>query len=655
MSAEPHHLALPVGFQIEHFRIEAVLGKGGFGITYLALDLQLGKRVAIKELLPDSIATRVEGLTVVPHSAGMQENWEWARERFLEEARTLATFSHPAIVGVHRLIEANGTVYMVMDYVEGESYEARLQRIGTEPDQDSLMAVIGPILSGLEEVHSHGLLHRDIKPENILIDRRGQPILIDFGSARESVGKTMTMTSIVTHGYSPIEQYQTKGKMGPWTDIYAIAAVMCRAITGDKPPVATERIDEDEFSSIAHQPLPGYNNELKQAVDWALRVKVQERPKSVEEFQAQLGSASVALVSKPADKAAGQPQTLIGPTSAPAEPAVGAGAKPSRIPLADQHDLGDRGGGGIMDDVVLFPIVIVVGIVLLFLTLGVLYLVDSAGRTSKAAAPERRNKAAVVTATKENPFENSLGMRFVPVPGTDVLFSVWHTRLQDFRAYAQEAAYHQTGGGLVWGGEGGWDLDRNASWERPGFTQEDDHPVVMVSWEEAKAFCRWLTEKEQAEGKIGQNQKYRLPSDAEWSFAAGGGRYPWGNSWPPPRGSGNYSPGLGVDSYEYTSPCGQLGANEFGLFDMGGNVWQWCEDWYHAEMNERAVLEEFPSLKEDGGGLQFRVVRGASWSDGAPEGLRSSFRYNDYLGSRGSIVGFRCVLVGGSARETSAF
>jgi len=182
---EPHHLALPVGFQIEHFRIEAVLGKGGFGITYLAVDLQLGKRVAIKELLPDTIATRIEGLTVVPHSVGMQENWEWARDRFLEEARTLATFSHPAIVGVHRLIEANGTVYMVMDYVEGESYEARLQRIGTEPDQASLMAVVSPILSGLEEVHAHGLLHRDIKPENILIDKRGQPVLIEFGRARE--------------------------------------------------------------------------------------------------------------------------------------------------------------------------------------------------------------------------------------------------------------------------------------------------------------------------------------------------------------------------------------------------------------------------------------------------------------------------------------
>ena len=208
-----------------------VYKRQGFGITYVAIDTHLGKRVAIKELLPDSIATRVEGSTVVPQTTSMEDSWAWAKERFLEEARFLAGFSHPAIVGVHRLLEANGTAYMVMDYVEGESYEARLRRIGKEPDQASLMAVIGPIMEGIEELHAKHLLHRDIKPDNILIDKRGKPVLIDFGSARTSVGATMTMTSMVTHGYSPIEQYQTKGKMGPWTDIYALGAVMCRAIT----------------------------------------------------------------------------------------------------------------------------------------------------------------------------------------------------------------------------------------------------------------------------------------------------------------------------------------------------------------------------------------------------------------------------------------
>jgi serine/threonine protein kinase len=278
---QEHRLALKPGYQLDHFRIEAVLGKGGFGITYLALDLRLGKKVAIKELLPDSIATRVEAHTVMPQSNALDENWQWARQRFLEEARVLAGFSHPAIVGVHLLLEAHGTVYMVMDYVEGESYEARLRRIGREADEASLMFVMGPILDGLEEVHTKGLLHRDIKPENILINARGQPVLIDFGSARESVGKTMVMTSIVTHGYSPIEQYQTKGKMGPWTDIYAMGAVMCRAITGEKPPVAADRLMDDDFGWLSYRELAGFSEDFKRAVDWSLRVRPEERPQKV--------------------------------------------------------------------------------------------------------------------------------------------------------------------------------------------------------------------------------------------------------------------------------------------------------------------------------------------------------------------------------------
>ena len=276
-----HLLALPTGYQLEDLQVETVLGKGGFGITYRARDLRLGKAVALKELLPDSIATRTHGVTIVAQSKSQEESWEWARERFLGEARMLAGFNHPAIVAVQRLIEANGTVYMVMDYVEGESYEARLQRIGTEPDQSSLMSVIAPISSGLEEVHSKGLLHRDIKPENILIDKRGQPVLIDFGSARESVGKTMTMTSIVTHGYSPIEQYQTKGRMGPWTDIYAMGAVMHRAITGQKPSLATDRAMHDSYSPLAQMTQLPFAVEFLERVDRALALRPEERPQSI--------------------------------------------------------------------------------------------------------------------------------------------------------------------------------------------------------------------------------------------------------------------------------------------------------------------------------------------------------------------------------------
>jgi serine/threonine protein kinase len=286
-----HHSALKPGYRLEHYRLNVVLGRGGFGLTYKATDLELGRDVAIKELLPATIAVRKGENTVLADNPALEHNWQWAKERFVEEARILAGFDHPAIVGVHRLLQANGTAYMVMDYVEGESYEARLQRIGTEPDQGSLMAVVVPILEGLAEVHGKGLLHRDIKPENILINRRGQPVLIDFGSAREAVGKTVTMTSIVTHGYSPIEQYQSQGRMGPWTDIYSVAAVMCRALTGEKPPLATDRLMCDTLSALGQSSIGRFSAPFLKAVEQALSVRPDDRPVSVEEWIIRLDSS----------------------------------------------------------------------------------------------------------------------------------------------------------------------------------------------------------------------------------------------------------------------------------------------------------------------------------------------------------------------------
>ena len=281
---QDHRLALDPGFMLDNFRLERVLGRGGFGITYGAFDHLLGRRVAIKELLPDSIATRLDGRTVEALSSSLQENWEWAKDRFLEEARALAAFSNPSIVGIQRLIEANGTVYIVMDYIEGESLEQFLRRTGPAKTQEEVLVWLKPIIAGLEIIHKANLLHRDIKPDNILLRADGQPILIDFGSARSSVGATLTMTSIVTHGYSPIEQYQTKGRMGPWTDIYALGAVLCRSITGEKPPVAADRVIEDDFEWLSNRKPPGYDEAFMNAVDWALRVRVEDRPQNISAF-----------------------------------------------------------------------------------------------------------------------------------------------------------------------------------------------------------------------------------------------------------------------------------------------------------------------------------------------------------------------------------
>ena len=259
------------------------------------------------------------------------------------------------------------------------------------------------------------------------------------------------------------------------------------------------------------------------------------------------------------------------------------------------------------------------------------------GKKTTPAEPEVKtepkaggSKKAAAIYTPDKPFTNTLGMKFVSVPGTDVSFCIWETRVKDYAAYAAANA------GV------------DESWKKPGFKQEDTHPVVEVSWNDAQAFCEWLTKKELAEGKIKAGQKYRLPTDAEWSVAVGLGQeqgktpeekqrgikdmYPWGKEWPPPVGAGNYYKSLKVDKFEYTAPVGSFAANQFGLHDLGGNVWEWCEDWYDPEAQKH------------------RVLRGACWGDDGRDGLLSSGR-GFSPGNRSIIIfGFRCVLAGRSGR-----
>jgi len=234
-----------------------------------------------------------------------------------------------------------------------------------------------------------------------------------------------------------------------------------------------------------------------------------------------------------------------------------------------------------------------------------------------------------------NAIVNTLGMPFVPVSGTDVQFCIWETRVKDYAAFAAANA----------AANAGVDAGVDASWKTPEFKQEDTHPVVNVSWNEAQAFCEWLTKKELAAGKIKAGQKYRLPTDAEWSVAVGLEQekgntpkeknwgiedvYPWGKEWPPPVGAGNYYERLKADKFEYTSPAGSFAANKLGLHDMGGNVWEWCED------------------KHSPTGTH-RVLRGASWVSSGPVDLLSSSRVIDSPDGRNGGIGFRCVLVGGS-------
>lgn len=281
-------------------------------------------------------------------------------------------------------------------------------------------------------------------------------------------------------------------------------------------------------------------------------------------------------------------------------------------------------------------------------------------------ANDKKIKAILSAATKDQPWGNSLGMRFVPVPGTKVLFCIWDTRVADFAKFVERTNYDATQGmyslamvertisGLDGGGSynsrvlsrgpaWAW-VQVGATWQNPGFVQKPNHPVVGVNWDDANAFCAWLTEEERREGKIGKNQRYRLPKSAEWSKASDGGTYPWGETWPPSSGDGNYrgeenharfSNGIKGfdDGVENTSRVGSFRANSHGLYDMGGNVWQWCEN----AASARAMSEPMPNPN-------FRILRGGSWNSGEAESPFSFSHDKQPASYRCSNYGFRCVL-----------
>lgn len=306
-----HRLALPAGFDLEGCRIESILGKGGFGLTYLAVDTALDMKVAVKELLPDGIATRVRGTTVEAQTEDLTDSWEWALRRFEEEARTLARLRHPNIVRVLRLARAHGTAYMIMEYVEGVSL-AEWLREHPRPAEQELKDLLLPLLDGLEYVHDNQLLHRDISPENIFITKDGRPVLLDFGSARQDLGKTMSVTAVVRHGYSPFEQYQVKSRQGPFSDLYALAGVMVAAMTGQKPPPATDRISEEsQDEPLSRQCRGRYSEAFCRAIESAFAVRAQDRPQTVAEFRRLLGGGQPAGGSKAGGKRGGGETTVV--------------------------------------------------------------------------------------------------------------------------------------------------------------------------------------------------------------------------------------------------------------------------------------------------------------------------------------------------------
>ncbi|MBO6260935.1 MAG: protein kinase [Lachnospiraceae bacterium] len=291
--SEKFPMALPEGTVLAgQYIVEKVLGQGGFGITYAASDHKTGNKVAVKEFFPDTMATR-QGTTVLPFTGERGTSFDYGKDRFLDEAQTLAQFiGNENIVRIHTYFEENGTAYFVMDFVEGTSFDVYIREHGGKLDWEETAKILIPIMDALGAVHSKGIVHRDVTPDNIYITKDGGVKLLDFGAARYSLGdKSRSLDVVLKHGFAPKEQYTRHGKQGPFTDIYALGATFYYALTGKRPPDSIDRMEEDELVPPSRLGAV-ITKDAEEAILMAMNVQPQER------FQSMLAFKNAMLISR---------------------------------------------------------------------------------------------------------------------------------------------------------------------------------------------------------------------------------------------------------------------------------------------------------------------------------------------------------------------
>ena len=289
----------------DQYLIGRALGHGGFGITYLAWDLGLESRLAVKEYMPNGVAGRATGDTrVLAYSEQTTQEFEWGLDRFLEEARVLKRFSnHPGIVAVDTIFRDNGTAYLVMEYLDGVTFEEFLARRDGKVSFETALRVMLPVIDALCAVHAESILHRDISPDNIYLTRNGKVKLIDFGAARNALSqKSRNLSIILKEGYAPEEQYRASGIQGPWTDVYATAATMYHAVTGQVPQPALDRQAEDKLKRPRDLGIE-IEPRAEAALMKALNIRAADRFPSMEDFKSALtGNIDVAGATKQIDR-----------------------------------------------------------------------------------------------------------------------------------------------------------------------------------------------------------------------------------------------------------------------------------------------------------------------------------------------------------------
>jgi serine/threonine protein kinase len=646
------------------YELRRPLGAGGMGVVWLARDHTEEADVALK-FLPTVLVLQ-----------------EGEMKRLKEEVRTGKELRHPGIVATYGLEVEDSTAAIVMEYVPGQTLQERLQaqeRGFFEPAE--ITGWLRGIADAIDYLHTWAKrVHRDLKPANIIVDAAGEARLMDFGiSRRVQEGVTRHSRSSVVPASAgseiPAEAGTTKQDSSatlayaspqqlagrpahPADDLYSLGALLYELLTGTPPffrgdaalvavqiktepvtPLMERRAElvSEGANASAGQNVPAA---VEKAMLACLAKEREKRPASaqnvIQSFSSPRAAKRPSVSQTPSTRSRLKPWSTLAAAAALVVGCVGAWAILSKPKEVTQQV------PKLVEDTV----------------------AEAATAKAKAAKamqpPPAPPQPPTLTATQESPFTNSLGMKFVPVPigagpskRQRLLFSIWETRSKDYAAFVKDSGYDA---GEDWKTYSYKDVPVGRGENEKA--EDSSHPVANVSHDDAVAFCAWLTKKDRASGQIGPQDEYRLPSDVEWSYAVGIGEkedasaspkdkdqgvkdvYPWGSTFPPPAGSGNHADTTAkakfgsdwstmegyTDGYATTAPVGSFKANALGLHDLGGNLYEWCMDWYDSEQ-------------------KYRVLRGGSWVDYVPANLLSSCRNFGTPGFRYDCYGFRCVLV----------
>ena len=510
------------------YRILDCLGQGGFGITYLAHQVRLNRKVVIKEFYIKEYCDRDrDTLRVTLGTSGSGEMVARFLDKFVKEARCIAALDHPNIVRIMDIFEENNTCYYVMEYHPNGALGTLVDRQGALGEQDALR-YIRQVASALKCVHGDSMMHLDVKPDNILLNNRNESVLIDFGVSKhyDDSGKATSTTPVgISHGYAPMEQYLPGGvgEFSPATDIYSLGATLYTLLTGEVPPPALQLFD----SSSLQGDLVGNNvgDAVVEAIVKSMSMQKEARPQSIDEFLALLDVQTTESLSR---------VTELMKNNRPTQPKNG-------DVVVEKEKINNR--------------VFSVGDVSFT-------MVAVAGGTFNMGS----NDSEVYSGEKP----------------------VHSVTLSDY--YIGETVVTQALWEAVLGGN-------------PSVLNVCSNPVEQVSYNDCIDFINKLNTL--LAGQLPDGRKFRLPTEAEWEFAARGGNKSKGYKY---SGSNSIDAVAWYDdnSGDRTHPVKGKQPNELGIYDMTGNVWEWCSDWYNSYSSSSQTNPKGPSSG------YFRVLRGGS-------------------------------------------